>query len=103
MLDKYPRNNIQAILLVGSKSDLTNNRSVQFDAAKSFAERRLHELCINTLEISSKDNLGVDQIFEALAEAIIPHFLTPKKEAETILLSGGYGPKRDDSSKCCIM
>ena len=55
------------ILLVGNKQDFANERKVQFDEAKKFAELWK----INYMETSTKSNFNCKEAFESLAAEIV--------------------------------
>ena len=64
-IDRYASENV-CKLLVGNKSDLSNKRAVEYDAAKAFAD----ELTIPFLETSAKNATNVEQAFLTMAAQI---------------------------------
>ena len=56
-----------SIVLIGNKSDLTDERQVGKEEADAFAEN--HGLV--NIEISSKDGTNIELVFQALAEGIV--------------------------------
>nr|GMC61863.1 ras-related protein RABD2a [Ipomoea batatas] len=64
-IDRYASENVNK-LLVGNKSDLTDNRAVSYDTAKAFAD----EIGIPFMETSAKNASNVEQAFMAMAADI---------------------------------
>merc|ERR1719203_2337667 len=88
-------------LLVGNKSDLSNKRAVEYDAAKAFAD----ELTIPFLETSAKNATNVEQAFLTMAAQIKnkmqsqpPPNPTNKKRNITEL---GTEPVNSGGGGCC--
>ena len=78
-IDKFsPANSV--LILVGTKSDLEENRQVSYEKADDFAKT----LKIDYIEISSKKNINIEDMFELLIKKIqiqldIQHDIDNKK------------------------
>jgi Ras-related protein Rab-1A len=100
-IDRYASENV-CKLLVGNKSDLSNKRAVEYDAAKTFAD----ELTIPFLETSAKNATNVEQAFLTMAAQI-----KNKMQSQPPPMSQGKAPITDISSKpvgkandgCCVL
>ncbi|RAL52263.1 unnamed protein product [Cuscuta campestris] len=64
-INRYASDNVNK-LLVGNKSDLTENRAVSYDTAKAFAD----EIGIPFMETSAKGSYNVEQAFMAMSANI---------------------------------
>lgn len=64
-INRYASENVNK-LLVGNKSDLTENRAVSYDTAKAFAD----EIGIPFMETSAKNSKNVEQAFMAMSAEI---------------------------------
>ncbi|KAL5059118.1 hypothetical protein RYX36_030722, partial [Vicia faba] len=64
-IDRYASENVNK-LLVGNKSDLTDNKVVSYETAKAFAD----EIGIPFMETSAKNANNVEQAFMAMAAEI---------------------------------
>ena len=79
-----------ALLLVGNKADLTEQRHVSEGRAQSMAAER----SIPYVECSAKANLNVDAAFLALASSVLPNlhlFAGPGRMAAGAVEGGGVG------------
>ena len=65
-----------SIILVGNKSDDSDNRAVDFQEAKSKAKN----LGLHYLEVSARDGSGVSQVFGELANSMAEHLADYKQE-----------------------
>jgi len=99
-IDRYACENVNK-LLVGNKSDLTNKRAVDANAAKAFAD----ELRIPFLETSAKSSTNVEQAFLTMATEIKQRMVSsgaasgPK--AAGGIRPGASAPVKPHSSGCC--
>ena len=88
-------------LLVGNKCDLLGKRQVDYQLAKSFAER----LQISFLETSAKDRTNVDNVFytmaEELREKLGSPLASPDGSGETLSLKDSTPVKTSSWPKCC--
>ena len=88
-------------LLVGNKCDLVGKRQIEYEAAKSFAER----LQVSYIETSAKDSTNVDSVFytmaEELREKLGSPLTTPEGAGETLNLSGSSAVKTSHWPQCC--
>jgi len=97
-IDRYASENV-CKLLVGNKSDLSNKRAVEYDAAKAFAD----ELTIPFLETSAKNATNVEQAFLTMAAQIKNKMQSqPPPAAQKRQLSElNSKPIQKQSSGCC--
>ena len=59
--------NETALILVGSKCDLDAKRVISFETGKKLAD----SFGIMFIEVSSKDNINIDKMFNKLTQAVI--------------------------------
>jgi len=90
-------------LLVGNKADLADDKKVDTDEAKSFADG----LKISFLETSAKNATNVEVAFLTMAKQLIEAKELIGNSAKTqpggsVIVSGG-GDGRSGSSKCCSL
>jgi Ras-related protein Rab-1A len=64
------------IILVGTKSDLTDKRQVEYETAKEFAQK----IGIPFLETSAKDNTNVEQAFQMLTSEVVKGIIHTVRE-----------------------
>jgi len=100
-IDRYGIDNAVRIL-VGTKSDLTPARVVDFNTAKEFAD----SLGLDYIETSAMTGDNISQAFELLAHHLIERFPPPKQQAQArslalIDLHNSNEPK--NSSKSCTV
>ncbi|KAI3968061.1 hypothetical protein MKW92_041903 [Papaver armeniacum] len=99
-IDRYANDTV-CKLLVGNKCDLVEEKVVETETAKAFAEK----LGISFLETSAKDSINVEQIFLTMAAEIKkrignqqPTSTSNKKVAKTVQMQGKPIQPR---SNCC--
>eukprot|EP01084_Bolivina_argentea_P002119 3899_1 len=98
-IDRYASENV-CKLLVGNKSDLSNKRAVEYDAAKAFAD----ELTIPFLETSAKNATNVEQAFLTMAAQIKNKMQSqppPNPQRKQLTDIGASKPINEKSSGCC--
>jgi len=98
-IDRYASENV-CKLLVGNKSDLSNKRAVEYDAAKAFAD----ELTIPFLETSAKNATNVEQAFLTMAAQIKNKMQSqppPNTRPKQLTEIGVGKPINKESSGCC--
>lgn len=96
-IDRYATDTV-CKLLVGNKCDLVDNKVVDSQTAKAFAD----ELGIPFLETSAKDSINVEQAFLTMAAEIKKKMgsqTTGGKSAETVQMKGQPIPQK---SNCCV-
>ena len=89
-------------IIVGNKLDLDDQRKIHYKEAKEFAD----SLGLIYIEISAKDNINVDYIFELLSKEltknmskrILPYISTIKITDDYILLKD---EKKNKTNFCC--
>ena len=88
-------------LLVGNKCDLLGERQVEYELAKSFAEK----LQISFIETSAKDRTNVDNVFytmaEELREKLGSPLTSPDGSGETLSLKDSSPVKTSSWPRCC--
>jgi len=96
-IQEHSTGNVQ-ILLVGNKSDLSDNRQVTYEDAEKLANK----LGVSVFEASAKDGTNVDQAFYHIANQAIrntvPTVIRLKKEVKLEDRSQGT---KEKSSGCC--
>ncbi|XP_026411272.1 ras-related protein RABD1-like isoform X3 [Papaver somniferum] len=104
-IDRYANDTV-CKLLVGNKCDLVEEKVVETETAKAFAEK----LGISFLETSAKDSINVEQIFSTMAAEIKKSFFgrignqqptgptSNKNVAKTVQMQGKPIQPR---SNCC--
>lgn len=98
-IDRYACENVNK-LLVGNKSDLTNKRVVDFNAAKEFADG----LGIPFLETSAKNATNVEQAFLTMAGEIknrMVNTTTGTNKASNVIKPGSGQPVKQNNGGCC--
>jgi len=98
-IDRYASENV-CKLLVGNKSDLSNKRAVEYDAAKAFAD----ELTIPFLETSAKNATNVEQAFLTMAAQIKNKMQSnppPTARTKNLTELGNSQPVNQKSGGCC--
>ena len=63
-------------LIVGTKTDLADKRAVDTATALEFAK----SVGVPLVECSSKDNVGVDEVFEVITDAILERMISNQGE-----------------------
>ena len=76
-IDRYACENVN-VLLVETKIDLTEEIVVSTDTAYEFAESR----GLTLVRCSAKDNVGVSEVFETIADEVLERVITEKEEKE---------------------
>lgn len=88
-------------LLVGNKCDLLGKRQVEYEVAKSFAQR----LQISFIETSAKDRTNVDNVFytmaEELREKLGSPLTSPDGGGENLSLKDSTPVNTSNWPKCC--
>ncbi|KAK7331558.1 hypothetical protein VNO80_28294 [Phaseolus coccineus] len=95
-IDRYANDSV-CKLLVGNKCDLVDNKVVDSQTAKAFAD----ELGIPFLETSAKDSINVEQAFLTMAAEIkkkMGSHATVGKSTEAVQMKGEPIPQK---SNCC--
>ncbi|KAJ0836007.1 putative small GTP-binding protein [Helianthus annuus] len=96
-IDRYANESV-CKLLVGNKCDLVENKVVDTQTAKEFAD----ELGIPFLETSAKDSVNVEQAFLTMAAAIKKKMghqpMSDKKSGRTVQIKG---QPIEQKSNCC--
>ncbi|KAI3918344.1 hypothetical protein MKX01_041664 [Papaver californicum] len=97
-IDRYANDTV-CKLLVGNKCDLVEEKEVETETAKAFADK----LGISFLETSAKDSINVEQIFLTMAAEIKKRMgnqqpSSNKKVAKTVQMKGQLIQPR---SNCC--
>ncbi|OVA08081.1 Small GTPase superfamily [Macleaya cordata] len=96
-IDRYANDSV-CKLLVGNKCDLVENKVVETETAKAFAD----ELGIPFLETSAKDSINVEQAFLTMAAEIKKRMgnqpSSNKKAANTVKMKG---QPIQQKSNCC--
>jgi len=98
-IDHYASEGVNKVL-VGNKSDLTHNKVVEYDMAKTFAD----QLSIPFFETSAKDNSNVGQAFLTMARQIRDQMSstldTPGMD-KPITITPGQNVERSLFDGCC--
>jgi len=97
-IDRYACENVNK-LLVGNKSDLTNKRVVDYNAAKEFAD----SLNIPFLETSAKNATNVEQAFVTMATEIknrMVNIPTGTNKPGNVKIGSGQPVKKQEGG-CC--
>jgi Ras-related protein Rab-1A len=100
-IDRYASENV-CKLLVGNKSDLSNKRAVEYDAAQAFAE----ELTIPFLETSAKNATNVEQAFLTMAAQIKNKMQSqppPNPQSKQRITEINSRPVRNEGGGCCLL
>ena len=96
------------IFLVGTKSDLESDRAVAAIERNSKAR----EWGVPSFEVSSKDNVGVDQVFTKMIQEVLKSSVDPQKGGGGgSVMGAGKTPEERDSKpsggekkkKCSIL
>lgn len=99
-VERYACDGVNKVL-VGNKCDLLGKRQVEYDVARSFAER----LQISFIETSAKDRTNVDNVFytmaEELREKLGSPLASPEGSGETLNLKDSSPVKTSYWPKCC--
>ena len=64
-IDKYSDPNV-SIILIGTKLDLQKDRKIYYEEASNYAE----SLKVNYYEVSSKDNVNIEEVFIDIVKQI---------------------------------
>ncbi|GJE88078.1 Rab GTPase family protein [Phanerochaete sordida] len=97
-IDRYASEGVHKLLL-GNKSDLTERRVVEHDAAKEFAD----QLGIPLLETSAKTSTGVEEAFIAMAKQIkesVDENPEPSSNSKAGNVSVGRSIEAEESGGC---
>ncbi len=108
---QYGNNDIKR-LLVGNKSDLTDQRTVEYEKAKVFNTHKISNelffvsqeladsLCIPYIETSVKNSINVEQAFKAMITEIIPDKPSLESTDTNIKLDSESKAKKNSSGFC---
>jgi len=98
-INEHSNANVQ-ILLIGNKSDLTENRQVPYEEAEQMAQN----LGISVFETSAKDAINVDQAFYHIAkQAIVNNVRKVARPAHDNVNLDGKDISKQDNKGCCLV
>jgi len=100
-INDHSNSNVQ-ILLVGNKSDLSDNRQVSYEAAEQMA----HNMGVTVFEASAKDGTNVDQAFYHIAKQAIDNKVhkIARPKTENINLNPTHSATQQQKKKnCCSL
>jgi small GTP-binding protein len=102
-IKKYSNNENPFIILIGTKTDLSNNRAVKNNDIEIFIFRNKLEY----YEISAKNNDNIDILFNHIIESLIEKYKKPeetisyRKKLSSLLLSKKDDNKEKSQNKNC--
>lgn len=74
-VNRYANSNIK-VVVCGTKIDLSSKRKVSFEEGKNFAI----EHGFDFFEVSAKENIGIDELFEKSSKNMLDNFLIELKK-----------------------
>ena len=86
------------LLLVGNKSDLEDKREVEIIEANNLAK----EFDIELIEISAKDNIGVDDVFIKIAKMLY-YGINDTEVNDSLNINNDEIIRNNPSSSCCYI